>query len=91
MRFEIAKDLGLDESQLNAIRAASMLHDIGKLAVPENILSKPGRLTPEEFEKMKSIRLLVRTFWLALNSPTLLFPSCAPTTKSGTAADIPTA
>jgi diguanylate cyclase (GGDEF)-like protein/putative nucleotidyltransferase with HDIG domain len=50
---EIAKDLGLDEAQLNAIRAASMLHDIGKLAVPENILSKPGRLTPEEFEKMK--------------------------------------
>jgi diguanylate cyclase (GGDEF)-like protein/putative nucleotidyltransferase with HDIG domain len=50
---EIAKELGLDDSQLNAIRAASMLHDIGKLAVPENILSKPGRLTPEEFEKMK--------------------------------------
>jgi len=50
---EIAKNLGLDDSQLNAIRAASMLHDIGKLAVPENILSKPGRLTPEEFEKMK--------------------------------------
>jgi len=50
---EIAKDLGLDEAMLNAIRAASMLHDIGKLAVPENILSKPGRLTPEEFEKMK--------------------------------------
>ncbi len=50
---EIAKDLGLDEDQLDAIRAASMLHDIGKLAVPENILSKPGRLTPEEFEKMK--------------------------------------
>ena len=50
---EIAKDLGLDESQLNAVRAASMLHDIGKLAVPENILSKPGHLTPEEFEKMK--------------------------------------
>jgi diguanylate cyclase (GGDEF)-like protein/putative nucleotidyltransferase with HDIG domain len=50
---EIAKDLGLDDAQLNAIRAASMLHDIGKLAVPENILSKPGRLTPEEFEKMK--------------------------------------
>ena len=50
---EIAKDLGLDEAQLHAVRAASMLHDIGKLAVPENILSKPGRLTPEEFEKMK--------------------------------------
>jgi diguanylate cyclase (GGDEF)-like protein/putative nucleotidyltransferase with HDIG domain len=50
---EIAKDLEVDEAQLHAIRAASMLHDIGKLAVPENILSKPGRLTPEEFEKMK--------------------------------------
>ena len=50
---EIAKDLGLDQNHLNAIRAAAMLHDIGKLAVPEHILSKPGRLTPEEFEKMK--------------------------------------
>src|SRR6266702_820957 len=50
---EIAKELGLDPDQLNAVRAAAMLHDIGKLAVPEHILSKPGRLTPEEFEKMK--------------------------------------
>ena len=51
--MQIGRDLELDESQLNAIRAASMLHDIGKLAVPEQILSKPGKLTPEEFEKMK--------------------------------------
>ena len=51
--LRIGEDLGLDPRQLNAIRAASMLHDIGKLAVPEQILSKPGRLTPEEFEKMK--------------------------------------
>src|SRR5437762_4809357 len=51
--MQIGKDLGLDEAQLNAIRAAAMLHDIGKLAVPEHILSKPGRLTPEEFEKLK--------------------------------------
>jgi len=51
--LQIGRDLGLDEAELNAIRAAAMLHDIGKLAVPEQILSKPGRLTPEEFEKMK--------------------------------------
>ncbi len=51
--LRIGQDLELDESTLNAIRAAAMLHDIGKLAVPEQILSKPGRLTPEEFEKMK--------------------------------------
>ena len=50
---QIGKDLGLNDSELNAIRAASLLHDIGKLAVPEHILSKPGRLTPEEFEKME--------------------------------------
>ncbi|HUK53915.1 MAG TPA: HD domain-containing phosphohydrolase [Candidatus Binatia bacterium] len=51
--LKIGKDLGLGESELNAIRAAAMLHDIGKLAVPEHILSKPGRLTPEEFDRMK--------------------------------------
>lgn len=50
---EIAKELNLSNDQLNAVRAAALLHDIGKLAVPEHILSKPGRLTPEEFEKMK--------------------------------------
>ena len=51
--MQIGKDLHVTESELNAIRAAAMLHDIGKLAVPEYILSKPGRLTPEEFEKLK--------------------------------------
>jgi diguanylate cyclase (GGDEF)-like protein/putative nucleotidyltransferase with HDIG domain len=50
---EIGKDLGVSEAELNAVRAAALLHDIGKLAVPEHILSKPGRLTPEEFDKMK--------------------------------------
>lgn len=51
--MELAKDLGLSEDETEALRAASVLHDIGKLAVPEHIISKPGRLTPEEFEKMK--------------------------------------
>lgn len=51
--IEIAKRLDLPEEQIEALRAAALLHDIGKLAVPEHIISKPGRLTPEEFEKMK--------------------------------------
>src|SRR5580698_6682484 len=51
--IEVGKDLGLDEGQLEALRAAALLHDIGKLAVPEHIISKPGKLTREEFEKMK--------------------------------------
>jgi diguanylate cyclase (GGDEF)-like protein/putative nucleotidyltransferase with HDIG domain len=50
---EIGKDLGLSQDELNALRAAALLHDIGKLAVPEHIISKPGKLTAEEFEKMK--------------------------------------
>jgi putative nucleotidyltransferase with HDIG domain len=50
---EIGKELGLNPSEQQAVETASLLHDIGKLAVPEYIISKPGKLTPEEFEKMK--------------------------------------
>jgi len=50
---EVAKELGLTSEEMEALQAAALLHDIGKLAVPEHIISKPGRLTPEEFEKMK--------------------------------------
>ncbi len=50
---EIGKDLGMSGEELDALRAAALLHDIGKLAVPEHIISKPGKLTPEEFERMK--------------------------------------
>jgi putative nucleotidyltransferase with HDIG domain len=50
----LAKSMGVrDDSQIRAIEAAALLHDMGKLAVPEYILNKPGPLTPAEFEKMK--------------------------------------
>jgi len=50
----LAKALGgLDEQTLKAIQAAALLHDTGKLAVPERILNKPGKLTPAEFDTMK--------------------------------------
>jgi len=42
-----------DETLVKAIEAAALLHDMGKLAVPEHILNKPGKLTAAEFEKMK--------------------------------------
>ena len=51
--LEIAKELGLSAQESDALRAAALLHDIGKLAVPDHIINKPGRLTPEEFDKMK--------------------------------------
>ena len=51
----LARALGVnDKETLQAIEAASLLHDTGKLAVPEHILNKPGRLTPAEFETMKT-------------------------------------
>ena len=50
----LAKSMGVtDDAQIRAIEAAALLHDMGKLAVPEYILNKPGPLTVAEFEKMK--------------------------------------
>lgn len=49
----IGEKLKLDKKELEGLRAASLLHDIGKLAVPDHILSKPGRLSREETEKMR--------------------------------------
>ena len=50
---EIGKELGLEANELEALRAAALLHDIGKIAVPDQILRKPGKLTREEFSRMK--------------------------------------
>jgi len=49
----IAEGLGLSEETMRTIRIAGLLHDLGKIGVPDHILRKPGRLTPEEFEAMK--------------------------------------
>ena len=49
----IGKELNLSRFDMQALHAAALLHDVGKLAVPEYIISKPGKLTAEEFEKMK--------------------------------------
>jgi putative nucleotidyltransferase with HDIG domain len=54
MAIALAKAAGVtDAHMLKAIHAAALLHDTGKLAVPEHILNKPGKLTPAEFERMK--------------------------------------
>lgn len=50
----IALKLGLDEQEAEMLKLASPMHDIGKVGIPDNILNKPGKLTPEEFEIMKT-------------------------------------
>lgn len=50
----LAQAMGIkDEKELRAIAAAALLHDVGKLAIPEYILNKPGKLTEAEYQKMK--------------------------------------
>ncbi len=51
---ELAKALGMADTDIQGVKTAALLHDIGKLAVPEHILSKPGPLTPEEFQKIRA-------------------------------------
>src|ERR1700674_4775956 len=49
----LAKALGMPLTEIQGVKTAALLHDIGKLAVPEHILSKPGPLTQEEFQKIR--------------------------------------
>ena len=51
---ELARALGMSELHIRGVKTAALLHDIGKLAVPEHILSKPGPLTAEEFQKIRA-------------------------------------
>lgn len=50
---ELAREIGLSEHDVERIRIAGLVHDIGKIGVPESVLRKPGRLTDDEFDLMK--------------------------------------
>lgn len=49
----LAEELGLPSEEIQQVRISALLHDIGKIGVPDAVLNKPGRLTEEEYEKMK--------------------------------------
>ncbi len=51
--LRVARDLGVPENSMHDIEMGALLHDIGKIGVPDHILNKPGRLTEEEFEFVK--------------------------------------
>src|SRR5665647_1437990 len=50
----IGREMGLSEDRLNNLRIAGSLHDLGKFAIPSDLLSKPGKLTPPEFALIKT-------------------------------------
>jgi len=71
----LASHVGIsDSTQIKAIEAASLLHDMGKLAVPEYILNKPGKLTAAEFEKMKLHASVGADILSAINFPYPVVP-----------------
>lgn len=54
LAVQIARQMGMSEAQVEEIRLAGILHDIGKMGIPDAILYKPARLTPDEFAVMQS-------------------------------------
>ena len=50
----LARQIGLSDTQVSLIRRAAPLHDVGKIGIPDSILLKLGKLTPEEFELVKT-------------------------------------
>jgi len=54
LSVEIGRELGLPEQDVSTLRLGALLHDIGKIGVPDEVLRKPGRLTPEEFELIRA-------------------------------------
>jgi len=72
----IGQELGFKQSKLDRLRYAALMHDIGKLVVPNQILNKPGKLTAEEYERMRyheyvSVELLRRIDFLAPVAPSI--------------------
>jgi putative nucleotidyltransferase with HDIG domain len=71
----LAKALGVSEpDQMKAIEAAALLHDVGKLAIPEHILNKPGKLTQAEFESIKKHASIGADILSAVNFPYPVVP-----------------
>ena len=71
MAAQIAAQLGLDAEQVELVREAAPLHDVGKLAIPDTILLKPGRLTHPEYEVMKRHATLGSRLLSGSSSPVL--------------------
>ncbi len=70
----LAKLFGLSDLEIEALKAGALLHDIGKIAVPDYILNKPGKLTPAEFEEMKMHTIIGAEILSRVNFPYPVVP-----------------
>jgi putative nucleotidyltransferase with HDIG domain len=71
----LARAMGIDdEKELRALEAAALLHDMGKVAVPDHILNKPGRLTPAEYERIKLHAVIGADILSAIDFPFPVVP-----------------
>jgi len=68
----IGRELKLSEAELEALNVAALLHDIGKLGIPDHILLKPGPLTSPEWEKMKTHAMIGATMLSRMHFPDLV-------------------
>jgi len=68
----VGRELKLSEPELEALNIAAMLHDIGKLGIPDHILLKPGSLTPQEWEKMKTHAVIGANMLARMHFPGLV-------------------
>ncbi len=71
----LGKELGMSAEQLEILEIASLMHDVGKIGIPEKILIKPGQLTTEEFEIIKTHSLLGENMLRSKDSPILQMAS----------------
>ena len=71
MAARLGRRLGLSEAEADGIRRAAPLHDVGKIAIPDAILLKPDRLTPEEYEVIKTHAIVGATILERSDAPLL--------------------
>ena len=84
----LARELGFDESELPAINVGAIIHDIGKVGTPDQILSKPGALTAEEMREIRKHPELASHIVAELELPTWSSRWPAATTSATTATGI---
>jgi HD-GYP domain-containing protein (c-di-GMP phosphodiesterase class II) len=87
LAMRLSRAMGAGESQLEQIRRGALIHDIGKMGIPDSILLKPGPLTEDEWAIMRRHPTLAYDFLASITFLRQASTSPAPTTNAGTAAD----